>query len=623
MPRTTLPTLLIALSLLGILPTPAHAANLADLSGWDIILPAASSESETYAAEELQHFLTEATGCKLPICREAEGDDRHIFIGQSKPMHASDVGFDTSTMGDEDLRIVVRGDNIAIAGGGPRGTLYGVYTFLEKYLGVRFLTPEHTHVPKIEKETVVDDVDYTYHPPLSFRWSNYGEINRNPAFAARMRCNTIPRAAKYGGVTPRRLISHSFARQLPTSRYGKEHPEYFTLRNGKRLWDVKDDSRHTEPCKSNPEVIKIVTESVLAELAKNPNRSNISVSQNDNHLYCQCEKCAALDAKADSHMGSHLALVNAVADAVAKKYPGVDVGTLAYVYTRKPPKGIRPRPNVQIQLCSIECSQVWPIDDPSCKRNKQFCEDLIGWGKICDDICIWTYNTNFHNYLLPCPNLRNIEPNIRLFVKHGAKGIFMQGPGNAVGGDFAGLRNYMTSRLLWDPNLSGDALMDEFLRLHYGKAAPPIRHFLDLLCDHSRAKGADASCFAYARDYAIDDSIGKAALAMIDEAAALADSDTIRARVEKASIWAHRAAIGDLPKRLSAGMRGQWSRGEITVDDFPTMKPADIEKKRPHMREMLALCKKHGVDRWSEGWSLKDAMPVLRKFFGLKKGEDF
>lgn len=614
MTRSRLFAALCGLFLLGYLTTPAGAVNLADLSGWDIVIPSEPIESEIYAAEELQHFLAEATGCELPLRRKAEADARHFFVGQSDAMLASNVGFDTSMMGGEDLRIVVRGENLAIAGGRPRGTLYGVYAFLEDYLGVRFLTPDHTHVPKITEGHPLDEIDYSYHPPLSFRWSNYGETNRNPAFAARMRCNTIPKDPKFGGVTPRRLISHSFSRQLPTSRYGKDHPEYFTLRDGKRLSDVKNDSRQTEPCKSNPEVIRIITESVLAELAENPGRSNISVSQNDNHLYCQCNACAALDAEAESHMGSHLALVNAVADAVAQKYPGVDVGTLAYVYTRKPPKGIRPRENVQIQLCSIECSQVYPIDDRACRRNREFCEDLIGWGTLCDDICIWAYNTNFHNYLLPCPNLRNIEPNIRLFVKHGAKGVFMQGPGNAVGGDFSGLRNYMTSRLLWNPDLSGEALRDEFLRLHYAEAAPPIRRFLDLLCDNARAKGVDANCFAHARDYAIDETIGRAALAAMDEAAALAKSDTVRLRVEKASIWALRAAIGDLPKRLSAGMRDQWNRGEITLADFPTMNPDEIAKKEPYMRKLLALCKKHDVDRWSEGWSIEQATPILQKF---------
>jgi hypothetical protein len=246
---------------------------------------------------------------------------------------------------------------------------------------------------------------------------------------------------------------------------------------------------------------------------------------------------------------------------------------------------------------------------------------LIGWGKISDDICIWTYNTNFHNYLLPCPNLRNIEPNIRLFVKHGVKGVFMQGPGNAVGGDFSGLRNYTTSRLLWNPDLSGEALMDEFLRLHYAEAAPPIRRFLDLLCDNARRKRVDANCFAHARDYAIDEAIGRAALAAMDEAAALAESDAVRFRVEKASIWALRAAVGDLPKRLSAGMRDQWNRGEITLDDFPTMKPDEIAEKGPHMRKLLVLCKNHGVDRWSEGWSLEQSTPILQKFFAQVASE--
>jgi len=621
MTRSRLFAVLIGLLLLGNLTTPACAVNLADLSGWDIVIPSEPIESEIYAAEELQHFLAEATGCELPVRRNAEGDRHHFFVGPSAAMLASNVGFDTSKMGDEDLRIVIRGENLAIAGGRPRGTLYAVYAFLEDYLSVRFLTPDHTHVPKTAEDHPLDELDYSYHPPLSFRWSYYGETNRNPAFAARMRCNTIPKDAKFGGVTPRSRISHSFHRQLPTSRYGEDHTEYFTLRDGKRLSDVKNDSRQTEPCKSNPEVIRIITESVLAELAENPGRSNISVSQNDNHLYCQCENCAALDAEAESHMGSHLALVNAVADAVAQKCPGVDVGTLAYVYTRKPPKGIGPRGNVQIQLCSIECSQVYPIDDRTCRRNKEFCKDLIGWGKICDDVCIWTYNTNFHNYLLPCPNLRNIEPNIRLFVKHGVKGVFMQGPGNAAGGDFSGLRNYITSRLLWDPDLSGEALMDEFLRLHYAEAAPPIRRFLDLLCDNARGKGVDANCFAHARDYAIDEAIGRAALAAMDEAAALAKSDAVRLRVEKASIWALRAAVGDLPKRLSAGMRDQWNRGEITLDDFPTMKPDEIAEKGPHMRKLLALCKKHGVDRWSEGWSLEQSTPILQKFLAQVASE--
>ncbi|NLZ02949.1 MAG: hypothetical protein GXY25_20705 [Pirellulaceae bacterium] len=44
------------------------------------------------------------------------------------------------------------------------------------------------------------------------------------------------------------------------------------------------------------------------------------------------------------------------------------------------------------------------------------------------------------------------------------------------------------------------------------------------------------------------------------------------------------------------------------------MNPDEIAKKEPYMRKLLALCKKHDVDRWSEGWSLEQATPILQKF---------
>lgn len=625
MPRHT-----FAIALLGFLLCAASSraaepqgVDLAALDGWDIVVPAQAIESETYAAEQLQQFLNEAAGRKLPIRQEVEGGTHHIFVGESKAMRAAAVGFATAEMGEEDLRIVIRDGNIAIAGGRPRGTLYGVYTFLEDYLGVRFLAPEATHVPPVGTQRVVGPVDYRYQPPLSFRWSYYGEINQDPTFASHMRCNTVPRDAKFGGATRRQLVSHTFIGQIPTSRYGGEHPEYYALRDGKRLSKPVNEMRHTQPCVSNPDVQRIVTESVLAEIAAHPDWSNVSVSQNDNGRYCQCEKCAAIDAQADSHMGAQLTLVNAVADEVAKRHPGIAVGTLAYQYTRKPPKDLRPRPNVQIQLCSIECSQIYPIDDPNCKLNAPFCADLIGWGKLCNDICIWTYNTNFHDYLLPCPNLQNIEPNIRLFVAHNARGVFMQGPGNMINGDFCGLRNYMTCRLLWNPSLKGEALMDEFLELYYGPAAPPLRRFLDQLANNARATGDDRNCFALAKHYGIDDALGKAALDAIAEAASLAKTDEQRLRVEKASLWAYRTAVGNLPILFAGGLHDRFMRGELKIETIPTMSPAEIEHKLPHMRKLLALCKKHGIVMWAEEWSVADAMPLLRKFFGLKPDEEF
>ena len=131
---------------------PLHAqksqvVNLVELQDWNILIADDAIASEMYAAEEFQEFFRQASGVKLPIVHKITRWDKHVFIGPGKVMQASPVGFSVEDLGPEDLRVVVRDDNIAIAGGRPRGTLYGVYTFLEDYLGVRFLTHEHTHVP--------------------------------------------------------------------------------------------------------------------------------------------------------------------------------------------------------------------------------------------------------------------------------------------------------------------------------------------------------------------------------------------------------------------------------------------------------------------------------------------
>jgi len=579
--------------------------NLSDLANWDIIIAENAPPSEVYAAEEFQSHLAEASGVRLPIVSHpapATGRKRHVFIGSSPAMRESAVGFETDEFGQEDFRIVVRDDNIAIAGKSQaraRGTLYGVYAFLEDYVGVRFLTVDHTYVPAIGTWRVVGPLDRFYHPPLRFRWSYYGETNGNPAFAARIRVNTVTGDEKLGGKTGLNLINHSFHHHLSSQKYGKEHPEYFALVDGERKLDVGGGG--PELCLTNPDVLRIVTDSVLDDLSKNPNLENISVSQNDNNKYCRCRSCAEIDERQGTPMGSLLTFVNAVADEVAKEYPDVMVGTLSYWYSRKPPKTIKPRPNVQIQLCSIECCLLHPINDPQCRKNVQFCQDMADWGKICSNISIWNYNTNFSNYLLPCPNLRVIESNVRYFVANNAIGIFMQAAGNALGAELSDLRNYVMANLLWDPTRSSEKLVNEFLDLHYGRAAAPVRRFINLTHENALASGLHPNCFGRAKDYAIDETIARAGLDAFAEAMELAEDDVVRARVEKASICAYRAAIEPI-----------WY-----ANDKSSIEPALASRMRPLVKRFLDLCEKYGVTNASERGRIEDEAKRLKRIVGL------
>ena len=381
----------------------------------------------------------------------------------------------------------------------------------------------------------------TCDPPFSFRWSYYRENAEHPEFAARLRVNTVSSEARLGGKTGQALINHSVHWLVPYERYGAEHPEYYALVDGGRDTDRRGGG--PQLCVTNPEVARIAAESVHRYLAEHPDAQNVSVSQADTDRYCRCEACEAINRREGTPMGAHLAFVNAVAELVEPAYPEVKIGTLAYWYTRRPPATIRPRANVQIQLCSIECCTLHAIDDPACPRNRAFCQDLADWQGICGDIWVWNYNTNFRYYDLPFPNLRSIGPNVRYFLRNNVKGLFMQANGNGLSGELSDLRNYLIARLIWNPALDDRAVLEEFVRLHYRAAAGPILACIDMFHDHAAQAGVHPTCFPSPAEAGVDPEVARRMLAAFDEALRLADSEMVRARVEKASICAYRAMI--------------------------------------------------------------------------------
>lgn len=228
------------------------------------------------------------------------------------------------------------------------------------------------------------------------------------------------------------------------------------------------------------------------------------------------------------------------------------------------------------------------------------------WGEICNDISIWNYNTNFSGYQLPCPNLRVIEPNIRYFVENHAQGVFMQAAGNTTGAEFSDLRNYLISRLLWNPGLSGEELVQEFLELHYGPAAPPIHRFIDLVHTEAQQSEKHRNCFGTLNDRGLTDQIGLRGIALFEEASKLAPNEEIRNRVEKASICAYRAAI-----------EPTWI---LKADAQPEQ--SLIVSQRPLARRFFELSERHGVTMVSEGQSLTDRLKSYRLLFGLSESEE-
>jgi hypothetical protein len=463
--------------------SPLEIAVSGNAPAYTIVVPEKPGATEQFAAEELRDYVKRMTGVELPIAKSAEGR-KAIFIRCEEAKVPCPA---------DSFRIRADGGNLYITGG-KRGVLYGVYEVLETYGGCRWYASWHTVVPKKDRFAVPGDLDDAQSPAFAMRESFWYDVNVNHDFAARLRVNGF-------NCTPGKVEAklgdddfrfggglgncHTFERLLPQSVYFDKHPEYYSLVKGKRL------RGRTQLCLTNPDVLRIVTSNVLERIRKDPGAKFYGVSQNDWYNYCECEKCAAVDKEEESHAGTMIRFVNAVAEAVEKEFPDAIIETLAYQYTRKPPKKTRVRHNVVPCLCTIECDFARPMDESPYAENISFRKDIETWKTQTDQLYLWDYVTEFQNYTLPFPNLLALQGNIKFFRDNNVKEIFAEGAQIGRHGAFAELKAWLLAKWMWNPELPMEPLLKDFLEGYYGAAAPFIRKYLDELHRRQRDWCAD------------------------------------------------------------------------------------------------------------------------------------
>lgn len=448
-----------------------------------------------FAAAQLEGYLHRITGTRPN--GPGDGFPIHIRAGES--------------LQNDAYRICIAKDVIRIEGESLRGAAYGVYDFLENDLGCAFWAEDAEYIPQKSSLAVRKGVR-TATPAFEYRdvyWR--GALEGHFAMKCRLNSARADIPAAWGGRTAFYNYSHTFEDLVPPEAYFDAHPEYFSLVDGRRLREK------SQLCLTNPDVLRICIEGVRKWMRENPDCTIFSVAQNDWYSPCTCADCRALDEEEGSHAGTMLHFVNQVADAVRNEYPRNKIHTFAYLYTRKAPRTIRPRDNVIVRLCSIECCFSHPmegcdfavdnidVEDTSARvftrTDKLFIRDLEAWSQCCDHLYIWDYTTNFANYLQPFPNIQVLQPNLRLLRDKGVKGVFEQGnyaPGKCAA--FGALQVYLLSRLLWDPDADVPGLTEAFVRGYYGdEAAPALLAYLALLAEAAQGghmcifDGADAA----------------------------------------------------------------------------------------------------------------------------------
>ncbi|MBQ3333879.1 MAG: DUF4838 domain-containing protein [Thermoguttaceae bacterium] len=453
-------------------------------SDYTVVLPDHPSAVQKTAAEELASFLGQVTGAEFPILSQEQAKDKQklLVIGPgelSKQMLASAGAEPEETIAQDGIIVQTVGGSIVFSGHRDRGPLYAVYTFLEDIVGCRWWTGTESTIPS--RPTLdIEAVHLRYAPKVISREAYYRDPldgREGGIFSARMKMNGHfnPVPAEYGGHMPILFWAHSFEQVLPPEKYFEEHPDWYSLVDGQRRGEGQ-----YQLCLTNPEMKAEFIRNTLTALRSNPDTRSVSVSQNDRDGWCQCPECQKLAEDNLSQSGPLITFVNEVAEAIEQEFPNVLVETLAYNQSRPAPAKVRPRDNVLIRLCTGGNSLVIPLEEGG--PNQSLAAVIESWSAISKQLYIWDYVTNFHNYLLPHPNLRVLAPNIRFFVKNHAIGIFEQGDAGCSAGDFVRMRHWVLSKLLWNPSLDQTALEDQFLNGYYSpRIAALFRQYLDVL----------------------------------------------------------------------------------------------------------------------------------------------
>lgn len=467
-----------------------YAPKAVKLADTVIALPAKPTVQEKTASKELAAYLQKIVGKKIAVITENDKTSSNvIYIGNTKFAERRNVGVDA--MAEEQWINRTIDNNLVLAGGGKRGTLYAVWQFLEHSCGVRWWTPYEESVPA-NKNLTVAALARQGKPAFSFRMFATHNRMLTPAgkeklFAPRNRINgelhySIP--FEYGGSMDYGApgFVHTEGAYLNEMRKrGILKDEWCALKNGKR---GGKSNFLRQLCFSNKDMRKAflqILRSFIAndrkKLANPPLIYNISF--NDTSTKCECKTCADIVKKYDCDTGLLLEFLNELAEDIANDYPDVKIATLAYMNTEPLPIGIKPHENVIITFCDTLSNYTKPVPE-----DDRFGRLLKDWSKAAKEMYIWDYHSNFADKCIPMAFEYTVQRDWQLLKKNSATGIFTEY--YPVFEDMHSLRLYLMAKIAEDPFCDQQKWINDFTDGYYGKAAPYIRQYLKYVNDAAK-----------------------------------------------------------------------------------------------------------------------------------------
>lgn len=489
-----------------------------------IIIADAASSLIQKAAVELQYHLERASGAELPIVAASspKGQDdasARILVGFGP-------GIDANTLEPEEYVIRTVGNTLCIVGEQqsrePKATLYGVYHFLDRELGVRWLWPGEvgTYVPRCSTIAI---------KPL--------DIRARPSLEKRNLRIHVQRSHSLEGVSPliddgafrtldaearqwldRHMMGgrssfgfgHSFGKWW--ERYHEGHPDYFAVPPE----GIKQPSPHAERvklCVSNP----AVADQILEEWRAAGRPDNWNVCPNDSRGFCTCDNCRTLDGFDQSPeivwnseeavlTGRYLDLWNRLLPRMRAENPNVTLSSYAYSNYRKPLEGMR-----------VEEGLVLGFVD-----NYHAYDEWRAWHDAGAKLFLRP-NWWHIGALAPHNPLHTMGEYVKFAHAHSMLGFDFDSLLGYWGTQ--GPSYYLIARLSVRPDLTVDQVIDEYSAA-FGNAKDHIKRYIRYWEDYTEKSGSSGSRSGWlALPYLYTDGLTTPAFKILDEAQRAAQNE--------------------------------------------------------------------------------------------------
>ncbi len=449
--------------------------------GSEIVMPTNAAYATRLAADELNFFLRGVLGEALPVVAQRTEGKTAIVLGGAQDRGGLATpqerdGYVIEADGDA-VRIFGNDDDVADVDATAalpdeaiwqpcfrRGTLFGVYAFLERFVGVRMYFPGElgTCVPKAERIAVQE-----------------GRIEESPAFSVR----------RYG------YEDGSVAKELLDDPVGRDDliAPQMNETDFKRLnwYRLRMETYHLRCCHGakthclSPETWDSLYTNACAVIAALPAEAPVFDAMPKDGFtwlrHCPCDWCERNIPFSKTDIGFASDLVwrrtAELANRLKTKFPHARVSQMSYIpYVRIPTNEIPENVDVFV-------ARRGPWAEGTAIGAREKGEVAAWYDKLGRKVSLWNYPDKVDCWNLEMKDIPQLAPRAwasyyRAVAPH-VTGAFAESESDRWIYNY--LNYYVFSRVCWNPDADAEAILAEHHRLMFGSAAKEMAEFFDML----------------------------------------------------------------------------------------------------------------------------------------------